>query len=37
MIAAACPVRAICEKLQQEIEHLNRFIRVARAHDGSWF
>src|SRR5215472_15400047 len=37
LIEAACPARAVFEKLQQEIEHLHRFIRVARAHGGSWF
>jgi hypothetical protein len=32
MVMAACPALAVCEKLDQEIEHLNRIIRVARVH-----
>jgi hypothetical protein len=31
-IAAAGSARAVCEKLKQEIEDLNRFIRLGRAH-----
>jgi allophanate hydrolase len=31
-IAAAGSARAVCEKLEQEIEDLNRFIRLDRAH-----
>jgi hypothetical protein len=32
IIAAARPVRTVCEKLEQEIEHLNRFIYFILTH-----